>query len=321
MKAIRVAFTWAAVAALLESASAETSNQRAPVTDWTIETVVVTAREPGPLFWHIKKGNSEVYILGTLGPLPKDLKWDTRQLERIMMGSRAVMLPPRGRVGLFEGAWFLLTHGDVLRLPDGQKLEQVLPPALRQRFIAERASLHGDAGRYADYKPSVAGFQMEQDYVNASALALREPNTEIETLASQRNVPTRNLANYPALDVIKEVPTLSMAGNLKCLQDSLDDIDVMAAHARPAAQAWASGDLEGIKAHYSEPKALDCLSQSATLSKLWAQSVSDTVSAIDDALTKSGKTIVVVNIGELLRQNGVVERLKAKGLTIDGPGV
>jgi len=91
--------------------------------------------------------------------------------------------------------------------------------------------------------------------------------------------------------------------------------------ARPAAQAWASGDLEGIKAHYSEPKALDCLSQSATFSKLWAQSVSDTVSAIDDALTKSGKTIVVVNIGELLRQNGVVERLKAKGLTIEGPGV
>lgn len=321
MRAIRVALTGAAVAALLASASAETSNQKAPVTDWTIETVVVTAQQPGPLFWHIKKGNSEVYIFGTLGPLPKDLKWDTRQLEGIMQGSRAVMLPPRGRVGLFEGAWFLLTHGDVLRLPDGQKLEQVLPPALRQRFIAERASLHSDADRYDNDKPSVAGFRMEQDYVNASALEVREPNTDIEALASQRNVPIRNLANYPALDVIKEVPTLSMAGNLKCLEDSLDDIDVMAAHARPAAQAWARGDLEGIKAHYSEPKALDCLSQSATFSKLWAQSVNDTVSAINDALAKSGKTIVVVNIGELLRQNGVVERLKAKGLTIEGPGV
>ncbi len=93
----------------------------------------------------------------------------------------------------------------------------------------------------------------------------------------------------------------------------------MAAHARPAAQAWAQGDLNGIKAHYSEPKALDCLGQSATFNKLWARSVNDTVTAIDDALGRSGKTIAVINIGELLRRGGVIERLKAQGLTVEGP--
>src|SRR5690348_2075503 len=316
----RVARLCGAIAALSAVARADTAPSQAPVTDWTVETVVVTAHVPGPAFWHIRKGKSDVYILGTLGPLPRDLKWDSSQLERIMKDSRAVMLPPRGRVGLFEGAWFLLTQGDVLRLPDGQKLEAILPPPLRQRFVAERTSLHEEAAHYEDDKPSVAGFRMEQDFVKANGLVLTEPIAKIEALASQRGVATRNIANYPALDVIKEVPTLSTEGNLKCLRNSLDDIDVMAAHARPAAQAWARGDLEAIKAHYSEPNALNCLAQSATFSKLWARSVNDTVASINDALTKSGKTVVVVNIGELLRQGGVIERLKAQGLTIEGPG-
>jgi uncharacterized protein YbaP (TraB family) len=317
---MRVAFLFGAFVALSVSTVAQTSQSKAPVTDWTIETVVVTAPAPGPALWHIKKGKADVYILGTVGPLPEGMKWDSGQLEKLMLNARAVMLPPRGRVGLFEGAWFLITQGDVLRLPDGQKLEQILPAPLKQRFLAARNAVHRNEARYATDKPSVAGFRMEQDYLQANNFSLREPNARIESLASARNVPIRNIANYPALDVIKEVPTLSAEGNLNCLKDSLDDIDVMAAHARPAAQAWARGDIEGIKAHYSEPKALDCLSQSQTFSKLWARSVNDTVASIDDALRQSGKTVVVVNIGELLRQGGVIERLKAQGLEVDGPG-
>src|SRR6266851_5359334 len=107
---------------------------------------------------------------------------------------------------------------------------------------------------------------MEQDFIKANGLVLTEPNAQIEALAEARSVPVHSIANYPALDVIKEVPNLSAQGNLKCLKDSLDDIDVMAAHAKPAAEAWAQGDLAGIKAHYSEPNALDCLGQSATFS-------------------------------------------------------
>jgi uncharacterized protein YbaP (TraB family) len=205
-------------------------------------------------------------------------------------------------------------------LPDGQSLEQVLSGPLKQRFLAARNAIHRDADRYADNKPSVAGFRLEQDFLKANDLLLTEPNATIEKLAAARSLPVRNIATYPALDVIKEVPALSSDGNVKCLKDSLDDIDVMTVHARLAAQAWAGGDLDGIKAHYSEPKALDCLGQSTSFSKLWARSVRDTVAAVDDALGRSGRTVMVINVGELLRKGGVVEQLKAQGLAIEGPG-
>jgi uncharacterized protein YbaP (TraB family) len=292
----------------------------APVQDWSIETVVVTAKRPGPALWHVTKGNSEVWILGVLGPVPKDLKWNTGAFETALSGAKAVLLPPHGQVGPFEGLWFLIWHGDMLRLPDGESLETVLPPSLKSRFVTARSAIHKDADDYAEYKPSIAGFLLERDFLKANDLTGAQPQDAIRNLADRHIVPARAIASYEALDVVKEIPSLSEKANLACLTDSLDDIDVMAKHARLAAEAWANGDLDGIKANYSEPRALDCLSQSASFNKLFQRSVSDTMAALDAALSRPGKTVAVINIGELLRQNGIVDKLKAEGLTVEGPG-
>jgi hypothetical protein len=47
--------------------------------------------------------------------------------------------------------------------------------------------------------------------------------------------------------------------------------------------------------------------------------VSDYTAAINAALDKPGKTIAVIDIGPLLRKNGVLERLEALHITIEGP--
>jgi uncharacterized protein YbaP (TraB family) len=291
----------------------------APVKDWSIETVVVTAQASGPALWHISKGSSDVWILGMVEPVPADLKWDSREISKLIDHARVVLLPPRGSVGVFEGIWFLITSGDVLRLPDDQKLDAILPEPLKGRFERALTESHRDADRYAQYKPSVAGFMMEGDFVRSTGLTTDEPLATIRVLAARRNVPVHTVATYPALNVVKEVSSLSQDGNRKCLADSLDDIDVMNAHAKPAAQAWAVGDIEGIKAHYSEPRAIDCLGQSASFAHLWQQSVDDTVGAIDTALDRPGEAVVLVNEGEFLRKNGVLERLTSQGLRIEGP--
>ncbi len=291
-----------------------------PVRDWSNETVVVTAKQPGPALWHVSKGNSEIWILGILGPVPKDLKWDAGRLESVLTGAKAVLLPPYGEVGIFEGAWFLIWHGDVLRLPDGQNLEDVVPAALKARLVAARNALHKDADDYAEYRPSVAGFLLERDFLSKNDLTVSEPQDTIRSLADRHTIPARAIATYEALDVVKELPSLPDKANLECLTDSLDDIDVMTEHARPAAEAWAIGDLDGIKANYAERKALDCLGQSASFNKLWQRSVTDTMAALDAALARPGKTVAVINFGELLRKNGIVDRLKAQGLTVEGPG-
>jgi uncharacterized protein YbaP (TraB family) len=104
------------------------------------------------------------------------------------------------------------------------------------------------------------------------------------------------------------------------LEFALDDIDTIAAHGQAAAEAWAAGDLGGIKANYFETKLDACLSQNAAYLALRERGLRDETNAIVTALKKPGKTFVVIPMGFFLRKGGVLERLEAAGLTVSGPG-
>src|SRR6185437_1442278 len=91
-----------------------------PISDWSkIETVVVTAQLPGPVLWHVQQGSSDVWILATVAPVHANLSWDNRTVAKLLIGAHLLLVPPRGEVGVFEGAWFALTSLDTLQQPDG----------------------------------------------------------------------------------------------------------------------------------------------------------------------------------------------------------
>lgn len=300
--------------------SAATPAAGPPISDWSnIETVVVTAKRPGPALWHVVRGQSEVWVLPTVEPSPSNLKWDSHEVANLLKGARVLLLPPRGHVGLFEGTWFVLTGLGTLELPEGKTLEESLPVSLKSRFIAARVKLHEDADRYEKYLPAVAAVVLESDYWKANGLRFNSAQRTVELLAAQALVRSRTIAIYSAMDVIHDVPKLSPAANLKCLDDALTDIDVETVHAKSAAQAWAIGDLDGVKAHYSETRLDSCLQQSGVYAALRDREISDVANAIADALDKPGKSFAVMPIGIWLRKGGVLERLEASGLTISGP--
>jgi hypothetical protein len=292
-----------------------------PIADWSkIETVVVTAKRPGPALWHVVRGPSEVWILATVEPAPSDLKWDTSEVARLLKDSRVLLLPPRGQVGLFEGAWFALTGLSTLELPEGTTLEASLPEGMKTRFVAAREGLHQAADRYEKYLPAVAGVVLESDYWKANGLKFSAVQRTVAVLAAQVLVPARTIAVYSAMDVIHDVPKLSAAANLSCLEDALNDIDIESIHADAAAKAWAIGDLDGVREHYSETRLDSCLQQSGVYAALRNREISDVADAIGAALDKPGKSFAVLPMGIWLRKGGVLERLGAAGLTIGGPG-
>jgi hypothetical protein len=63
-----------------------------------------------------------------------------------------------------------------------------------------------------------------------------------------------------------------------------------------------------------------CLEQSAVFDALETRSVADTVAAIDAALARPGKTLAVFPLGDLLRRDGALDRLRAQpGVTVTAP--
>ena len=309
------------IASCLIAAAPAPVQDTPPINDWSnIETVIVTAKAPGPALWHVAKGNSEVWILPMVQPLPTDLKWNSDEIRVLLRGAHALLLPPGAQVGLFEGAWFLLTGMGTLEQPDGVSLESTLPDALRKRFVVQREQIHEDADRYEKYLPAIAALMLESDYWKASDLNIYAPQRTIERLASSEGVSSHAVALYPAMDVIHDVPKMSAGAHLACLEFALNDIDIESAHAVAAAQAWAVGDLAGMKANYSETKLDACLAQNNAYAVLRERAIGDMTKAIASALERPGKSFALVPMGTFLRKGGVLERLNAAGLTISGPG-
>jgi hypothetical protein len=291
-----------------------------PVQDWTnVETVVVTAPAPGPALWHVTKGDSEVWILATVTPIPKDMTWDQTEVASLIKGANAVILPPRGTVGFFEGSWFLMTSLGTLEQPDGTTLVSTLPEPLKSRFIAARTRIDEDADRYDSYLGGVAALRLESDYWDHANLTPYEPQRTIEHLASRAGVRAKPAAEYPAMGIIKQVPSMSPAAHLRCMEFAVSDIETQEAHAVPAARAWSTGNLAGIKAHYIETRLDDCLQQNAAYATLRETATRDMTNAIMAALAKPGRAVAVMPTGLLLHKGAVLERLEAAGLTVQGP--
>lgn len=314
----RILAVTASIAFLTVAAAAETPPP--PVTDWAPdETVVVSAQGQGPALWHIKKGESEIWILGTVSPMPKGLAWNSTHLAEIIKGARAVLVPPKASAGFFETSWFLVTHRSLLSMPGDQKLEDSLPPPLRARFVAARTALEIDAEKYEDDPPVLTAVELLTAYNKARALETSEPMATVERLARQNKVPLKLVGEYGALAMVKELLRLPVEAQVTCLEASVAYTEQATAHNRLLAEAWATGNLRQIKAHYVPDRFADCAKQVSSYGKLNERAVADYLKVIHEALAQPGKVVLVTDVGSLLRSTGVAEQLHKEGLIIEGP--
>lgn len=313
---------FALTAILLAGTSAVAEDTAPPVNDWKMEVVVVEADQKGPPLWHIKKGDSEVFILGTVGMMPKDIAFNKAELEKVVDGADQVLLPPQARTGFFGAAemgWFLITHWGSLSMPDGKKLEPSLQADLRARFVAAREELGLKADKFEDRKPLIAGFMLLGQFAKKNNLEGEIPERAVEKIADGKHVKVSRVAEYDAMPLVQDMLKLGPAENLVCFESTLKDYETSKVHALAAADAWAVGDVAGIKAHYSTPSAESCVKQSQKYGALDRRAVNDMLSALHAALAKPGKTVMVIDVGWMFRSQGVAEQLVKEGVVIEGP--
>lgn len=285
-----------------------------------IETVTVTASARGPAIWHATKDGADVAILGIVEPLPDNFAWNTRPLEAVLGVAHLVLLPPEVRMGLFSGAWFYLTESDLLHPPNNKTLRDVLDPRIAAELTRACEFLHEPADRYSDNSPILAAMRLGSDFRHVDYLTTHEPEDSIAALARARRVAVRRIATYDLIPSAEELLRLPPSATGKCIDASIRDMDFQSQHVAAAANAWAMGDVAGTMTNWSPSNYYQCLVRlSPRAIAIDARSIDDTVHAVNEALADGGRTVVVVDIGILLRHDGVLDRLKAAGISITGP--
>ena len=279
-----------------------------------VEALEVIARPIGPAMWRVKRGDSEVVIIGGYSPLPHSLDWNKARLQRALQGATALYVP-RASIGLISGAGVFFTMGS-LSLPHGQRLPDVIGPERIRKVQAFMDRIHKDPSRLMGLKPAVVGFGMYDDFARAAGLSLEKPQTTIERLAESQGVPIRPLAKLPVATMIRSLEKLDARSQLACFDAEFAHLEAVSNTGVAAAQAWAAGDLKALRGAEAPSFEAPCLLGSPTARAVADKGVADAVASIEDALRRPGRSVAVAPIAYITRANGLLDQLKARGAEI-----
>ena len=91
-----------ALAGALATAAGTTGTTPAVEAPAAIEEVQVSGERPGPGLWKIRRGENTVYVLGTTSPLPRKMKFRSRELEKVL-SEAGLFIPTRPSVDVKAG--------------------------------------------------------------------------------------------------------------------------------------------------------------------------------------------------------------------------
>ena len=309
----------AAILAALAAGAACRAEPPPPVLD----EIVVTAERAGPGMWHVHRGGANVWILGSISPLPRDITWRSKQVESVLESTSQVLVQKPIEISVPRILWMLIADRKYLMVGGGKKLKDVLPPDLHARFAAQRSNVGEDADKWERYRPIIAAAFLQQAAFHQVNLSMRlDLGAALRNLAKKHGVRVEEIKVAGVSDMLEALKTMPPSTERTCVEASLTTVESGLPRLVERAQAWAGGNVERIE-NLPELKDVDACRTALDAGKgaldvigrirlTWLEN-------IEKYLRSDGTTIAVVNLDMLLERGGLLDQLRAKGYEVDAP--
>jgi uncharacterized protein YbaP (TraB family) len=300
-----------------------------------MEEVVVTGEQPGPGLWKITHGGTNVvWVLGTTGGIPRDVKWRSRQVEDVIAHAQAVIFGESvkpGNIGFFRG---LLLLPSVLKLrynPDKAMLKDLITPQRYDRWLALRKRHFDDDKDYDRVRPMFIAMQLAGEVAKESGLN-SEANVGriVATTARKHNVPVRHAEMK--MDIadpkqsIRDFSATPREKDLACFNQTVDNLDTDLDKTKSRASAWAVGDIEAYRklpAPVAMPVCFDAITSAPGLQSEFTRMKDGLNDAwlweVQKALELNPVTLAVTSLDDVLSPTGRLATLRQRGYTIEAP--
>lgn len=315
-------------------ATAATANADDPdVRDFP--TMVVTGVQPGPGLWKVSKGDHVLWVLGTLSPLPRDIEWDAKQVEATIAASQEVLFSPSVVVntdsGFFGNLALIPSALKARRNPDGKRLQDVVPPSQYARWQVLKARYIGTDRGIEQWRPVFAALELYEEAIKKAGMSGRGvAGPKVEKLAKQHGVKTTNpvvkITIKNARKVLREFATTTLDDG-DCFARTLDRIESDIGTMRARANAWSIGDIQTLRElpYRNQFTACSAAFSSAELARkhgvadMSQQLEAKWLDVAEAALGRNRSTFATLPIAELLKRDGYLARLEAKGYVVEAP--
>jgi hypothetical protein len=310
------------------------------------DEIVVTGRQPGPPMWRVVNGENVLWIFPQLSPVPKDMIWESDKAAAVIARAQEVLeLPSIGAdysprlymnpVNVFRG---MRLFKRLSRDPGGRTLAQTLPPELHTRFLALQAKYFpNEAAEFEELRPAFAGAHMveivqskeglggDRDIMKAIDRLIRR-NRGIERTEIEVKVDIEGGFGAVAQRAEDLTASFDPKLELECFESELRRMEEDTDEMRSRANSWARGyvdDFRGVPLPGGDEDsclALLALSSErdvilaarAKLESLWLENA-------ERALRAHRTTFAILPIGALLKGEGPIAKLRAKGYEIKEP--
>ena len=303
-----------------------------------MDTVVVAGVQPGPGLWKVRHGDHLMYVLGTQSPLPKNMTWRSDEVTQALQLADEVLGSPgitvNADVGFFRGLTMLPSALKAAKNPDGEKLEDVLPADLYARWSVLKQRYLGRDGGIEKKRPLIAVYELYGKALSKSGLqgagsVINPVVDDVLKARGMKRTPTQ-------LKIMLDDPRGALADfrkeglkpqDLECFRKTLDLIENELPQSTASARAWAVGDWAAIRNTARADERAACSSawfDTDTARKHGVRDIEARVRAqwldiAEASLRKNRITFATISVWDLVRPDGYLAALQAKGYEVEAP--
>ncbi|WP_456999759.1 TraB/GumN family protein [Luteimonas sp. A534] len=300
-----------------------------------LEAMVVSGAQPGPGMWKVSSGDNVLYILGTVSPLPRRMEWMSDDVEAVIADARVVISSPAvvvdADIGIFRGMALLPSMLRARNNPGKRPLREMVSPELYARWEVLKARYMGRDRGVEKRRPLLAAQELYE-------AALRKSGLRMGGVVGPVVAKARKAAGVPLVDttvrlkledpkgVLKELNESDLADR-ECFAGTLDRIETDLDNMRARANAWAVGDIEGLRAlpwenHYAtcqDAVTGSALAQRLGIDDLPRRAKEAWLSNVEEALAEHPASFALLPMHHLLGDDGMLATLAARGYAIESP--
>jgi len=290
------------------------------------EEFTVTGRYPGPPLWKVSRGTHELWIFGTLSVIPKDITWGSVIVERVIGRADEVLRPPGVDAWArnpFRYPTLFFRARKLSRNEGGATLATVLPAELYARYAVVRDRY--DAPRNLEQqRPAIVAGRLFGRAIDAAGLTSgRKLQGSIDHLVRETHAKTTDteIRADPG-ELLDAAENLSSSAEIECFTTVLSSIENDLPGIIERARAWAVGDIAALRRFDYPDIEGECLSfaaSSAGLRDTLRKAEDAWLDAAEHALATNQTTFATLPVGDLLRADGPLGRLRERGYEIREP--
>jgi hypothetical protein len=215
-------------------------------------------------------------------------------------------------------------------IPDGRRLQDILPADTYTRWAAAKQRWLPGNDRVERWRPMFAGGELYEAALRRSGLGDDVVWPVIERAARAHGIPIRQPGVTLHMEdpggLIRDFTATPMSEDIRCLESLLLSVERDLPRQARRANAWATGDIAALRADPPEDSRTTCiaaLNGSPRIAKQLADArraaQQEWLLAAEGALLRNTRSLAVLPMREILTPDGMLAQLASRGYRVEAP--